>query len=660
MLSTSNSSSTSLVSAGGGGGGGPSLTAPSAATTATVAVPYHRPRPPSQLSASSSHSRNQSLSGPSGVLDGSGGGGGGGDSPASHQRSLSYSATTSGSGLPGPLPSTFDGGAEADLRRQSLLDSLELSLGPPGAAAAAAAAGPSASGIARRPSTAGLLLEGVDEAPEGNEGTPSSSSGGFRPPSARSGQIVLETTSEGTISQRRKAGHSAGGGLPDLSISGGTSSAQSSFSLDLDPSSSLSSSARSTADPPQVTIASSSTAPSSASSSTTPSPTPLPPPLVVDTTNGGSSPVPVLKEKSSMFRLRALSQPGRRPTHGSGSEPGAVVPPVPAIQRKASFPAHPPSSGGISPGRSLGPFGIGRSASSSGAPSSGIGSGGGPGSLRSTSARSAASSREGFDHFHSAAAAAPVVVPPSPSISVHSAFNVLGSKTPVGRLAAVVGTSSHMALAPERPPADLALRPFHLMRLLRRTMTTPGGAYLSKRMHVAPETWTLMGVHLPAVDVKVEAIQQLADGLLALERAGSPFLTLPPTIGTAKLQEAGREWAKALDGFERLIDELQLTLGKKLNMEFGGSVKKSSGVSLFFSLLPECVRDILPLPGLSSTFEDSSLTRTGRRRSLPSPLQTSIMGLGNKLTRVMEKKFASGRKWVPSLRRLPKVPFSSD
>jgi hypothetical protein len=276
----------------------------------------------------------------------------------------------------------------------------------------------------------------------------------------------------------------------------------------------------------------------------------------------------MLKEKTSMFRLRALSQPGRRPTNGAS--PADNVPPVPVIQRKASFPAQPSSSGAISPGRSLGPFGIGRSASSSGA-----GGGGGPAgaSLRSTSARSAASSREGFDYYGGGSS----VVPPSPSVSVHSAFNVLGSKTPVGRLTAVVGTAAHQPLAPERPPADLALRPFHLMRLLRRTMTTPGGAYLSKRMHVAPETWTLMGVHLPAVDVKVEAIQQLSDGLLALERVGAPLLG-PAQLGTARVQEVGREWAKALEAFERLIDDLQLTLGKKLSMEFGGHVKKSSGV----------------------------------------------------------------------------------
>lgn len=566
---------------------------------------YHRPRPSSQLS---SHSRTHSLSNASPSLAAdvnqrtranSRGVGPPPPPPAGPPPSApppthpsSSIATSNRSSL---LPATVEEGAEADLRRQSLLDSLdslELSLGPKG-------------GNRKASGGAGLGLEGVSEAGEGTteaEGGGSSlfnaemevldktplhqvefdrreiDSAAHRGPK---GVSVLET-SEGTISQRRKAANVAGGGLPDLQISGGSSVRSSSVDLDRG--------GDRTAPPFEASVSSSS------SSTTTPSPTPG----GSDSQNSLPYVNPKEKEKSNMFRLRALSQPGRRPSLSPSlsSADSSSVPPVPqTIQRKSSIPHLASRTGSTSPGKTLAPFGIGRSSSATAG-----------GSLRSTSARSAASSREAFEHYP------PVPPSPSPSLTSYNAAKPSGA----GAISSTRFASSFHSSRLEDIPSNVHHRPFYLMRVLRSTMVSPSGAYVTKRLHVSPETWSQSGVHLANLDAKLDALASLTDALANMERAGKEFEQ------AAKPLVVGMEWMRVLEAGERAVDDVQFTLGKKLGMEFGGTVKIKSGVRIY-SL------NLKTLPFQTDV-------------AFGLLFQNSFMGLGKKLTTAAQKKLNSGRK----------------
>jgi hypothetical protein len=69
---------------------------------------------------------------------------------------------------------------------------------------------------------------------------------------------------------------------------------------------------------------------------------------------------------------------------------------------------------------------------------------------------------------------------------------------------------------PEPPPNDLRLKPFWLMRLLERTMTT--GGYLTSKLFIPQHLWLQGHVKLTAIDTKISSCEVVSGCLEKLEK----------------------------------------------------------------------------------------------------------------------------------------------
>ncbi|CAG8692276.1 5739_t:CDS:2, partial [Acaulospora morrowiae] len=108
-------------------------------------------------------------------------------------------------------------------------------------------------------------------------------------------------------------------------------------------------------------------------------------------------------------------------------------------------------------------------------------------------------------------------------------------------------TKSNPAL-PEPPPSDVHLRPFWLMRLLERTMTT--GGYLTPKLYIPCNLWQQGHKKLTAIDTKTSSCDVVLSCLIKLSR------TSVDDMGVL---------AKELEGIEPILEGLQNSLARKLS-----------------------------------------------------------------------------------------------
>ncbi|KAI0036662.1 hypothetical protein K488DRAFT_40573 [Vararia minispora EC-137] len=121
-----------------------------------------------------------------------------------------------------------------------------------------------------------------------------------------------------------------------------------------------------------------------------------------------------------------------------------------------------------------------------------------------------------------------------------------------------------------------------MMGLLRHTMTSRSGGYVTRRLHVPQEVWSQGGAKLQNVPEKVRVVEFLCAALEELHRAsgdafgpGNVSTGLGLGIGSIGKKE-GDVWNLKLDEFLRVCDDIVSDFGKRLGVGEGFVIKKSS------------------------------------------------------------------------------------
>ncbi|OJT12621.1 hypothetical protein TRAPUB_10862 [Trametes pubescens] len=138
---------------------------------------------------------------------------------------------------------------------------------------------------------------------------------------------------------------------------------------------------------------------------------------------------------------------------------------------------------------------------------------------------------------------------------------------------------------PSSAPPDPLRKPYHMMFLLRQTMTSKTGGYITRRLHVPQEVWSQGGAKLTNVPEKIRVVEVLCSALEELQHwsaeyfgAGNVSSGLALGIGSISRKE-GEQWAAKLEEFSGVCDGVVGQFGKKLGVGEGFMTKKSSGVT---------------------------------------------------------------------------------
>lgn len=123
---------------------------------------------------------------------------------------------------------------------------------------------------------------------------------------------------------------------------------------------------------------------------------------------------------------------------------------------------------------------------------------------------------------------------------------------------AAQGASSSLNGGPPSPlepcPTEFLLRPFWLMRALYQTLTHPRGGYLSTKLFVPHDVWSVRGVKLKGVEDKIANCDFLTAALLKLAQVDT-------FDADAVLEE--------MQSLEGVLEQIQAALTKKLGNEVG-------------------------------------------------------------------------------------------
>ena len=148
---------------------------------------------------------------------------------------------------------------------------------------------------------------------------------------------------------------------------------------------------------------------------------------------------------------------------------------------------------------------------------------------------------------------------------------------------------------PPNAPSDPLRKPYHMMNLLRHTMTSKTGGYITPRLHVPQEVWSQGGARLLNLPEKVRVVEVLCSSLEEVQHmsggifgAGNLSTSSAPGIG----KKEGELWSLKLEEFSNVCDGVVANFGKKLGVGEGFMIKKTSGVSVFSGYLTK-VRFIL-------------------------------------------------------------------
>ncbi|KAI0670069.1 hypothetical protein C8Q78DRAFT_1146204 [Trametes maxima] len=138
---------------------------------------------------------------------------------------------------------------------------------------------------------------------------------------------------------------------------------------------------------------------------------------------------------------------------------------------------------------------------------------------------------------------------------------------------------------PSTAPPDPLRKPYHMMFLLRQTMTSKTGGYITRRLHVPQEVWSQGGAKLTNVPEKIRVVEVLCSALEEVQHwsadyfgAGNVSSGMALGIGSIGRKE-GELWASKLEDFSSVCDGVVGQFGKKLGVGEGFITKKSSGVT---------------------------------------------------------------------------------
>jgi len=141
---------------------------------------------------------------------------------------------------------------------------------------------------------------------------------------------------------------------------------------------------------------------------------------------------------------------------------------------------------------------------------------------------------------------------------------------------------------PPSAPSDPLRKPYHMMNLLRHTMTSKTGGYITPRLHVPQEVWSQGGARLLNLPEKVRVVEVLCSSLEEVQHAsgaifgaGNVSASLAPGIG----KKEGELWSVRLEEFSNVCDGVVANFGKKLGVGEGFMIKKNSGVSRVHSIV---------------------------------------------------------------------------
>ncbi|KAF8898517.1 hypothetical protein BD779DRAFT_1431308 [Infundibulicybe gibba] len=119
-----------------------------------------------------------------------------------------------------------------------------------------------------------------------------------------------------------------------------------------------------------------------------------------------------------------------------------------------------------------------------------------------------------------------------------------------------------------------------MMALLRTTMDSPTGGYVTRRLHVPKEVWSQGGAKLPNIPEKVQVVRILCSALDDLQLCSSEYFGagnvssgLALGIGSIGRKE-GDAWLGKLEDFSSVCDGVVANFGKKLNVGEGFAIKK--------------------------------------------------------------------------------------
>jgi hypothetical protein len=133
---------------------------------------------------------------------------------------------------------------------------------------------------------------------------------------------------------------------------------------------------------------------------------------------------------------------------------------------------------------------------------------------------------------------------------------------------------------PPAPPSDPLLKPYHMMNLLRITMTSQTGGYLTRRLHVPFEVWSQGGAKLTNLDEKIRVVNILCGALEDLQNsssdsfgAGNVSVGLALGIGSIGRKEA-EVWLSKLEEFSSVCVGVVSQFGKKLGVGEGFVTRK--------------------------------------------------------------------------------------
>ena len=142
---------------------------------------------------------------------------------------------------------------------------------------------------------------------------------------------------------------------------------------------------------------------------------------------------------------------------------------------------------------------------------------------------------------------------------------------------------------PPLPPTDPLRQPYHMMNLIRQTMTSKTGGYVTRRLHVPCEVWSQGGAKLTSVPEKIRVVEVLLSSLEEIQNcsaeifgAGNVSSGMVLGIGSIGKKE-GEIWASKLEEFSGVCDGVVSNFGKKLAVGEGFVTKKSGGVSYIVS-----------------------------------------------------------------------------
>ncbi|KAI1797720.1 hypothetical protein LXA43DRAFT_877260 [Ganoderma leucocontextum] len=138
---------------------------------------------------------------------------------------------------------------------------------------------------------------------------------------------------------------------------------------------------------------------------------------------------------------------------------------------------------------------------------------------------------------------------------------------------------------PSSAPSDPLRKPYHMMSLIRQTMTSKTGGYVTRRLHVPQEVWSQGGAKLTNVPEKIRVVEVLCSALEELvhwsaEYFGAGNVSSGMALGIGAIgRKEGERWAAKLEEFSSVCDGVVGQFGKKLGVGEGFVTKKSSGVT---------------------------------------------------------------------------------